>query len=76
VTPRNQAGALQHLRMLGYRRLTEIEGFRDFVDRGFAGSKPPQDRAARSVGKCRKRSVERICASFSISHWLYSLTAI
>jgi hypothetical protein len=55
---RDQAGALQHLEMLGHRRQAHGEGFRQLRHRGFAQSEPRQDGPAGGIGKGRKGSVE------------------
>src|SRR5262245_46991946 len=56
----DQAGALQHLEMLGDGGKAHVEGFGELGHRGFAGRKPGQDGPARRVGQGREGGAEAI----------------
>src|SRR5262245_38979808 len=56
----DQAGALQHLEMLGDGGKTHVEGLGELRHRGFAGRKPRQNGPARRVGQGRKGGAEAI----------------
>jgi hypothetical protein len=45
--------------VLRNRRERDVEGFRQFRDGGFALGQARQDGAARGIGECSKRGVER-----------------
>ena len=55
---RDQAGALQHLEMLGDRGLAHRERLGELVHRGLAQRQPGEDRPARRVGKSGEGGVE------------------
>src|SRR5262245_21976292 len=56
----DQAGALQHLEMLGDGGKAHVEGFGEFRHRGFAGRKPRQNGPARRIGQGREGGAEAI----------------
>src|SRR5438093_9726240 len=60
ATLRDQAGALQHLEVLGHRGSTDLEGCGQLLDRRFALSEACKDRAARRVGERREDRAEGI----------------
>ena len=70
---RDEAGVLQHLQVLGDRRLAHGEGFRQFRNRGLSLGEPGKDRTARGVREGGEGGVEalggRHC-SLSITMWL------
>ena len=55
---RDQAGALQHLEMLGDRRQAHGEGLGQFRHRGLAQRQPRQDGAAGGIGEGGEGGVE------------------
>src|SRR5271170_3690985 len=63
---RDQAGALQHLQVLGDPRKRHVKRLRQLGHRGFAPGKPRQNRPPGGVGESGKREAELI------GHHLYN----
>src|SRR5580704_1159291 len=57
---RNEAGALEHLEVLGDGRLGHPEGLGQFQDRSFARSKARENGPASGVGKSGEGGIEAI----------------
>src|ERR1700730_7337349 len=75
ATARDEAGALQHLEMLGDRRLRHVERRRQLVDGRLPFRQTRENRPPRRIGEGRERRIERIL-SHSIAYQLYSHIAI
>ena len=61
---RDQAGALQHLQMLGNRRQAHVERLGEFQHRRFAEREPRQDRPPCRIGEGREGGAEAVGSSF------------
>ena len=57
---RDQAGALEHLQMLGDRRQAHVERLGELQHRRFAEREPRKDGAPRRVGKGREGGAEAV----------------
>src|SRR5687768_18252739 len=64
ASARDQAGALQHLEVLGDRRAADVEGLGQLVHRGLAERQPRQDRPARRVGEGCEFGAQRVHGIF------------
>src|SRR5215467_12509189 len=56
----DEAGALQHLQMLGHSREAHLEGLRQLGDRGLTQRQPRQDGPPRRVGEGRESGAETV----------------
>src|SRR3981189_3565978 len=58
----DESGTLQHLQVLGDRRLPHVEGLRELHPSRLPGGKPREDRAPRGVSQSGKGRVEVACS--------------
>jgi len=56
--PRDETATFEHFEMLGHRGRRHLERLRELFHRGFSGSQPGEDRAARRVGEGGEGRVE------------------
>src|SRR5262249_39192436 len=56
----DEAGALQHLQVLGHSREAHLEGFCELRDRGLAQRQPRQDGPTRWAGEGRESGAETV----------------
>lgn len=61
--PADEAGALEHLEVLGDGRLGQRGGFRELHDAGFAGREALEDCPPRGVGKRREGEADAVKAA-------------
>ncbi len=69
---RNEAGALEHLEMLGDGGLAHREGLRELGDGCFAGGEASEDGAPRGIGEGGEGGVEPRGGHLSITMWLHN----